>query len=84
MCDKNNENIDQYWTSDDKAATAEMTLALVEQNIEREANKHSNELGGKEKPPLREVTINLKTDQQTYSANETFVHGPDNPVHIPT
>ena len=50
MCDENNENIDQYRTSDDKA---EMTIDLAEQNIDGEVNMHSNKLGGNEKPPSR-------------------------------
>jgi hypothetical protein len=83
---KQQENItggtsDQHQTPDDKATMAETTLAITEQNMNREANMHSNELGGEEKPPSREVTIDLEIDRRTHRANKTFVHWPDNPVH---
>jgi hypothetical protein len=59
-----------------------MTMALVEQKIREETNTHSNELGGREKPPLREVTVDLEIDRRIHRANETLVHWPDNSVQV--
>ena len=82
VCDENDKNVDQPRTFDNKATAVEATLALAEQTVDGEAKMHSNELGGEDKPPLREVIIDLEIDRQTYRADKTSFHWPDNLVHV--
>ena len=82
MGDKNNENTDQQRTFEDKTLTMETTLNAGEKDIDEEANMHSDESGGEEKPPSREVTIDLETDRRTQKTNEIFVQRPDISVQV--
>jgi hypothetical protein len=49
---------------------------------DEEERKKLSVQGGEEEPPAREVTINLKTDCQSLSANEKPIAPPDNPASI--
>ena len=82
MGDENDKNTDQQRTFKDKATTVETIPELRKQNADKEANTHSNELGGEEKPPSREVFIDLETDRQIHEANETSASCPDNPAQM--
>jgi hypothetical protein len=64
---------DQQQTPNNEVTMTEMTMALAEQKIREETNICSNESGGGEKPPLREVTVDLEIDRQIHRANKTLV-----------
>ncbi|KAF8218889.1 hypothetical protein L208DRAFT_1383176 [Tricholoma matsutake] len=63
LCDKNIENID--WpsiTKDEREMEVTISAQTMKSMIEEGVNMHSNDSGGEEQPPSREVVINLEMD----------------------
>ena len=60
--DENYKNTDQQHALEDKASATRTITNLEKQDAEEVVNMHSDELGGEEKPPLREVTIDIEAD----------------------
>jgi hypothetical protein len=81
--DKSIENVDQKPFTGDKATIdATITMSPTGPEIEEEVSTHSNNSGGKEQPPSREVTIDLEIDHQTHNANDIPMYGPDKLVQV--
>jgi hypothetical protein len=81
--DENIENIDQHCLAEDRVITEVTTpIPSAKSTIEERANTRSNNSGGEEQPPSREVIIDLETDRQTYNANDITVYEPDNRAQI--
>jgi hypothetical protein len=66
VCDKSTENIGQQTITKNEAAETTPTTEKAEDEMET----HSNHLGGKEQPPLREVIIDLDVDCQLSNTND--------------
>jgi hypothetical protein len=79
LCDETTENADQQPDTGDETTT---TIQSTKPEIGEETGTRSNNPGGKEQPPPREVVIDLNIDRQTQSANDIPMYGPDEIVQV--